>query len=316
MLTYRYLTRSVLFTGLTSITSRAIFVRPVDTILKRSGTRCSLPLLSPLSTRQYSPLWGTQRFLLTNSFVPSTPFVASRSLLTRASLASVTACNVKPASLPYSLWTNSVKRALLSRQYTTPPRSGGTRPKTPQQQQQQERVRTSLFYTISAAVLLLGLSYAAVPLYRLYCSVMGAGGKAEAVSDKFEPENLVPRRDARRIRVTFNSDVSQALNWSFKPQQKEVYVYPGETALVFYTAKNNSDRDLIGISTYNVTPSKAGAYFNKIQCFCFEEQLLRAGEQVDMPIFFFLDPDFCDQPQMRDIDSITLSYTFFNAKQC
>ncbi|RKP10527.1 cytochrome c oxidase assembly protein CtaG/Cox11-domain-containing protein [Thamnocephalis sphaerospora] len=176
-------------------------------------------------------------------------------------------------------------------------------------------IRTSLFYTLSVALLLLGLTYAAVPLYRIFCSVTGMGGTPQVVSDRFSPEHLVPRRDGKRIRVTFNSDVSQALQWSFRPQQKEVYVYPGETALVFYTAKNNSDRDLVGISTYNVTPNKAGAYFNKIQCFCFEEQLLRAGEEVDMPIFFFLDPDLAEEPQMRDVDTITLSYTFFNAKR-
>ncbi|RKP25664.1 cytochrome c oxidase assembly protein COX11, mitochondrial-like protein [Syncephalis pseudoplumigaleata] len=199
------------------------------------------------------------------------------------------------------------------RHYTPAPTG---RSRGPPPAEQQHRIRTSFFYALSVAVLLLGLSYAAVPLYRLYCSVMGAGGKAEAATDKFQPENLVPRRDTRPIRITFNSDVSQSLNWSFKPQQKEVYVYPGETALVFYTARNNSDRDIVGISTYNVTPSKAGAYFNKIQCFCFEEQMLRAGEQVDMPIFFFIDPDFREQPQMRDVDTITLSYTFFNAKRC
>jgi cytochrome c oxidase assembly protein subunit 11 len=186
------------------------------------------------------------------------------------------------------------------------------RPSEPQRKQSN---RTSLLYILSIAVFFLGLTYAAVPLYRLFCSVTGFGGTTQVVSDKFSPENLVPRRDARRIRVTFNADVSQALPWSFHPQQREVYVYPGETALVFYTAKNNSDRDLVGISTYNVTPNKAGAYFNKIQCFCFEEQILRAGEEVDMPIFFFIDPDIVEEPQMRDVDTITLSYTFFNAKR-
>jgi cytochrome c oxidase assembly protein subunit 11 len=91
-------------------------------------------------------------------------------------------------------------------------------------------------------------------------------------------------------------------------------VVPGETALAFYRAKNLDTRDMVGVSTYNVTPGKAGAYFNKIQCFCFEEQLLHAGEEIDMPVFFFLDPEIVDDPSMQDVETITLSYTFFNAK--
>jgi cytochrome c oxidase assembly protein subunit 11 len=104
------------------------------------------------------------------------------------------------------------------------------------------------------------------------------------------------------------------MKWNFRPQQSHVYVYPGETALVFYTAQNPTDRDIIGISTYNVVPMKTGSYFNKIQCFCFEEQKLKAGEHIDMPVFFFIDPEFLDDPQMQDVSEITLSYTFFQAK--
>ena len=89
----------------------------------------------------------------------------------------------------------------------------------------------------------------------------------------------------------------------------------GETALVFYTAENPTQQDIIGISSYNIVPMKAGAYFNKIQCFCFEEQLLRAGEQVDMPVFFYLDPSIAEDPLMADVREITLSYTFFPATQ-
>ncbi|KAF9968138.1 Cytochrome c oxidase assembly protein cox11, mitochondrial [Mortierella alpina] len=102
--------------------------------------------------------------------------------------------------------------------------------------------------------------------------------------------------------------------WSFQPQQRQVHVLPGETALAFYTAKNKSSEDVIGIATYNVTPSKVAPHFNKIQCFCFEEQKLIAGEQVDMPIFFFLDPEFANDPDMADVDTVVLSYTFFKAR--
>uniref|UniRef100_A0A8C3LXJ8 Cytochrome c oxidase assembly protein COX11, mitochondrial n=1 Tax=Chrysolophus pictus TaxID=9089 RepID=A0A8C3LXJ8_CHRPC len=92
-------------------------------------------------------------------------------------------------------------------------------------------------------------------------------------------------------------------------------VVPGETALAFYKAKNPTDKPIIGISTYNVVPFEAGQYFNKIQCFCFEEQWLNPQEEVDMPVFFYIDPEFAEDPKMAKVDSITLSYTFFEAKE-
>ena len=100
--------------------------------------------------------------------------------------------------------------------------------------------------------------------------------------------------------------------WKFIPQQREVRVLPGETALAFYKATNKSQEDIIGVATYSVTPAQVAPYFSKIQCFCFEEQRLNAGETVDMPVFFFIDPDFVDDPAMNRIDTITLSYTFFS----
>ena len=115
-----------------------------------------------------------------------------------------------------------------------------------------------------------------------------------------------------RIRITFNSSVSDVLPWKFVPQQREVSVLPGETALAFYTATNVSPDDIIGVATYSVTPGQVAPYFNKIQCFCFEEQRLEAGETVDMPVFFYLDPEFADDPAMRGIETVTLSYTFFS----
>jgi len=100
--------------------------------------------------------------------------------------------------------------------------------------------------------------------------------------------------------------------WKFTPQQREVRVLPGETALAFYTATNRSTEDIIGVATYSVTPAQVAPYFSKIQCFCFEEQRLNAGETVDMPVFFFIDPDFVNDPTMTKIHTITLSYTFFS----
>jgi cytochrome c oxidase assembly protein subunit 11 len=117
---------------------------------------------------------------------------------------------------------------------------------------------------------------------------------------------------AKRIRVTFNASVSDVLPWKFTPQQREVRVLPGETALAFYTATNESPRDIVGVATYSVSPAQVAPYFSKIQCFCFEEQRLNAGEAVDMPVFFYLDPDMLNDLNTRGIETVTLSYTFFS----
>lgn len=112
--------------------------------------------------------------------------------------------------------------------------------------------------------------------------------------------------------MTFNASVSDVLDWKFTPQQREVRVLPGETALAFYTATNRSKEDIIGVATYSVTPAQVAPYFSKIQCFCFEEQRLNAGETVDMPVFFYLDPDLLMDVNMKGIETVTLSYTFFS----
>lgn len=151
-------------------------------------------------------------------------------------------------------------------------------------------------------------------LYRLYCQTTGLGGSAVAGHASDQIENMVPVKD-RIIKVTFNADVHASLQWNFRPQQTEIYVVPGETALAFYKAKNPTDKPVIGISTYNVVPFEAGQYFNKIQCFCFEEQRLNPQEEVDMPVFFYIDPEFAEDPRMVNVDLITLSYTFFEAKE-
>lgn len=131
-------------------------------------------------------------------------------------------------------------------------------------------------------------------------------------SDDNHSTRLQPVTSSRRLRITFNGSVSDVLPWKFTPQQREVRVLPGETALAFYTATNKSDADIIGVATYSVAPAQVAPYFSKIQCFCFEEQRLNAGETVDMPVFFFIDPDFVNDPSMKGIDTITLSYTFFS----
>ncbi|KAG2217932.1 hypothetical protein INT45_004059 [Circinella minor] len=169
-------------------------------------------------------------------------------------------------------------------------------------------------YAAAIFISMLGLSYAAVPLYRLFCASTGYSGTPVTDANRFAKDRLVPLNEQRRIRITFESNTSDSLPWSFKPELREIYVVPGETALTFYKAKSKAKDDIVGIATYNVTPYRAGSYFNKIQCFCFEEQRLASGEDVDMPVFFFIDPDFLDDPYMKDVNTITLSYTLFNAK--
>ncbi|KAH3902275.1 related to Cytochrome c oxidase assembly protein COX11, mitochondrial [Saccharomycodes ludwigii] len=181
------------------------------------------------------------------------------------------------------------------------------------EKEQKYKDRTAANYFISVMVLFLGLAYAAVPLYRAICARTGFGGIPITDRRKFTDDKLVPVASDKRIRISFTSEVSQILPWKFTPEQREVYVLPGETALAFYKAKNYSDKDIIGMATYSITPGEAAQYFNKIQCFCFEEQKLNAGEEVDMPVFFFIDPDFANDPQMRNIDDIVLHYTFFKA---
>jgi len=170
-------------------------------------------------------------------------------------------------------------------------------------------------YTSAVIVVAVGVTYAAVPLYRMFCAATGFAGTPKVGMGKYEAERLVPVENAQRIKVHFNADTSDQLPWSFVPQQKFVTVLPGETSLAFYKAKNDTNQDIIGIATYNVTPDRIAPYFAKVECFCFEEQKLLAGEEVDMPLLFFIDKDVLDDPACQGLDDIVLSYTFFKARR-
>jgi len=158
--------------------------------------------------------------------------------------------------------------------------------------------------TIAAMV---GLTYASVPLYRMFCQATGYGGttmRAEAAPIAV---------GKRRITVRFNADVAKDLGWKFGPVEPSVEVITGEPSIISYRATNPGKTAVTGTAVYNVTPEKAGAYFNKIACFCFDEQTLKAGETVDMPVQFFVDPAIETDPNAHDVETITLSYTFFKA---
>ncbi|WP_417434954.1 cytochrome c oxidase assembly protein [Hoeflea sp.] len=154
-------------------------------------------------------------------------------------------------------------------------------------------------------VSMVGVSYAAVPLYQLFCQVTGYGGTTQRV------EQMSDTILDRTIKVRFDSNVAAGLPWNFKPVQREIELKIGETVQIAYTAENTSDQSTSGQATFNVTPMSAGAYFNKIQCFCFTENELKPGEKMNMPVVFFVDPAIVDDPDAKDVTAITLSYTFF-----
>lgn len=176
-------------------------------------------------------------------------------------------------------------------------------PRTDHPAASRRNARTALVLTCVFAGMV-GLSFAAVPLYRLFCQVTGFGGTTQVAE-------VAPEAVAETIKVRFNADRSPELPWAFKPSQVEVEVKVGERAMAYYTAENLADRAVSGTATFNVTPLKAGKYFSKIACFCFTEQTLQPGERVDMPVDYFVDPAILDDPNMADVTTITLSYTFF-----
>jgi cytochrome c oxidase assembly protein subunit 11 len=154
---------------------------------------------------------------------------------------------------------------------------------------------------------MVGLAYASVPLYQLFCQVTGYGGTTRVATVAPGPVSDL------EIDVTFNADTARDLAWQFVPLQGRVTVRAGESALAFYRADNLGDTPIVGSATFNVTPQVAGAYFNKIDCFCFEEQYLEPGASAELPVQFFVDPAIADDPDTAGIRTITLSYTFYDA---
>ena len=169
----------------------------------------------------------------------------------------------------------------------------------------EHRNRKTALITTAAVASMIGLSFAAVPLYRAFCQVTGWGGttqRAEAA-----PTQVL----SRDITVRFDASTAQGLPWRFKPEQVSQKLKIGESGLAFYEAENLSDKPVRGQATFNVSPAKAGIYFNKIECFCFTEQVLQPGEKVSMPVTYFIDPKLADDRNLDEVETITLAYTFF-----
>ncbi len=163
--------------------------------------------------------------------------------------------------------------------------------------------RTALFAVLFICFMT-GLAWASVPLYRLFCQVTGLNGTTQ--------RGLVaPGATDHKIRVDFDTNVSAKLPWTFKPEHPSETIDVGARDMVFFNATNTSNKPLTGTATFNVTPAQAGKYFTKIQCFCFTQQTLKAGETARMPVIFFVDPKILTDPDASDIQTITLSYTFY-----
>lgn len=163
---------------------------------------------------------------------------------------------------------------------------------------------------IACAVILgmTGLTAASVPLYNLFCRVTGYGGTTNVAT---APDASPAAGGDVEVEVTFNADIDPGLPWRFQPLQRRMTVPVGESSLAFYEAVNLSDRAVVGRAVYNVTPLKIGYYFNKVHCFCFEEQTLEPGQRIEMPVSFFVDPAMLEDADGRSVRQITLSYTFF-----
>ncbi|MEO1265681.1 MAG: cytochrome c oxidase assembly protein, partial [Pseudomonadota bacterium] len=159
--------------------------------------------------------------------------------------------------------------------------------------------------TVACYVAMLGLSFAAVPLYRIFCQVTGFAGTTQRAE---APSSTVGEKI---VTIRFDSNINGGLGWKVKPVVRTMDVRVGENHVAFYRATNTTDRPIVGTASFNVAPDAAGAYFAKIECFCFTEQRLEPGQSVDMPVSFYVDPDILMDPDAKDLQHITLSYTFF-----
>lgn len=175
-----------------------------------------------------------------------------------------------------------------------------TAPKRPSQKKQATFALTLALFAAG----MLGLSFAAVPLYDLFCRVTGIGGTTNYAD--MAPETVLDRA----VSVRFDSNIAPDLPWRFDPLDSAVSVKIGEVGMARYRVTNTSDQPVTGIATYNVTPHKVGLYFTKLECFCFEDQTLKAGESVVMPVIFYVDPRLDEDKTAREVREITLSYTF------
>ena len=167
-------------------------------------------------------------------------------------------------------------------------------------------------YAAGGALAMLGLGFASVPLYRIFCQATGFGGTTMRVS---EAQAATVKSDDRTMSIRFDANVERGMPWQFRPLQVTDTVSLGVRDMAIFTARNTSAHPITGTATFNVEPESAGRYFNKIQCFCFTEQTLKPGQEVRMPVIYYVDPKILDDPDAKGTEQITLSYTFHPAKE-
>jgi cytochrome c oxidase assembly protein subunit 11 len=179
------------------------------------------------------------------------------------------------------------------------------------------RNRRTAQIMVLVALAMLGLGFAAVPLYRLFCQVTGFAGTTQRASETqaVDAAQFAKSAGGATISVRFDAQVERAMPWTFTPLQTTQTLAIGEREMAVFLAQNNSDKPVTGSATFNVVPEQTGAYFNKIQCFCFTEQTLQPHQAVRMPVIYFVDPKILDDPDTKDIQQITLSYTFHEVKK-
>lgn len=195
----------------------------------------------------------------------------------------------------------------MERDVTSEPAPKPAAPEPSARDVARKRARTA-WISAGVAVFMVGASFAAVPLYELFCQITGFAGTTQVATKA--PTRVLDRT----IEVRFDANHAPDLNVEFKPEQTTTRVRLGETGLAFYTFKNTSDRPVTAMASYNVTPHTTGQYFVKMQCFCFQEQTFQPGETAELPVVFFVAPELVDDRDTRDLQQITLSYTFFEAK--
>lgn len=174
-------------------------------------------------------------------------------------------------------------------------------------------VRVGLM-AFAGALAMLGLGYASVPLYRLFCQVTGFGGTTQVASEG-DAARARASATGQTISIRFDASTASDMPWVFRPSQPTDTITIGERDIATFVARNQSSQSITGMATFNVAPEQAGKYFNKIQCFCFTEQTLAPGQEVIMPVLYYVDPAMLDDPNMRGVEQITLSYTFHRAAE-
>ncbi len=170
-----------------------------------------------------------------------------------------------------------------------------------------KRLASTAALVVATVAVMTGLAFAAVPLYQAFCQITGYGGATQTAAAA--PTRVL----GRAIQVRFDSNIEPGLPIEFAPSQRSETLRIGETGLAFYRVRNVSNQPILARATYNVTPHAVGQYFAKLECFCFQDRVLTPGEEAELPVVFFVDPEFVTDPDTRDIGTVTLSYTFFRS---